>query len=198
MKKLGFLVLMLVFTQGSTSAETSTLIPLWGTYVNSLKATLGATADHCVQVGDLQFSNTGTRTLEITVCDQVTGQALAALVDPAIAKAMTIELRFKTKNGEEIKASPLPTDAVTLAQLIHDGLKGNSFFVAAKVGRAGVTGKKVIVFIQFRPMVVQYFVDDISVPGGKRTVVAADAFRAVLISLANEIPIIPYSLDVTR
>jgi hypothetical protein len=164
MKKLT-LILFAAFLQSPAHA----LISPYAMMANELAASIGA--DPCINVSLVDRPD-GAPQVVVKACNQVKAEALAALLTPAD------ELVIENQDGTPAKAAPMATlddlVAVTEAAFQDNPYYSNSY----KYDMLG--GDPSEVLIEFKPQIIQVFIDNIANPYGTESTVAADLFAKYL------------------
>lgn len=156
-----FLGLFLCFTLSSgmsvASATDQKLLPPWYLLNNQLSAALNA--DPCVHVGDLTGDGREME-IKITVCNEDKARALASFINRVHEFGDNLAVIVKVYSTDSV-----PVEAISLnslketIELLNQALKGNKYFIKAGLGTRQQAGAA---YALFRPMIVQYYSDDIS------------------------------------
>jgi hypothetical protein len=156
------------------TASAGKLLPPWYLLNNQLSATLNA--DPCVQVSDLTGDGLEME-IKVTVCNEDKARALASFINRVHEfgdkLAVTVKVYSSDSVPVEASAPSTPDEAV---ELLNQALKGNKYFVRAGVGARHFDEAA---FALFKPMIIQYYSDDISDWYLNTNEVAARAFGTV-------------------
>jgi len=169
------LFLGIILSSMTFTASAGKLLPPWYLLNNQLSATLNA--DPCVKVNDLTGDGLEME-IKVTVCNEDKALALASFINRVHEYgdklAVTVKVYSSDSVPVEANAPSSPDDA---AELLNQALKGNKYFVRAGVGTRYFDE---VAFALFKPMIVQYYSDDLSDWYLHTNEVAAKAFAAVL------------------
>lgn len=157
------------------------LSPPWYTFHNLLVAALGA--DPEVKVSELK-QHGATYSMNVMTPNKAKSQALAAvLVQVKQMGNITVQVSVPPPNHEvSPEANLTPTQ---FAEQLNTALKGNPYFMRTEV-RPLVPGRPdAVVFPIFAAKVVQFFNDDLSDYYQNANILAADAFRQILLVKGN-------------
>ncbi|KTC91685.1 group-specific protein [Fluoribacter dumoffii] len=153
--KLG-LFLGIFFASISFIASAAKLLPPWYLLNQQLFATLNA--DPCVQVGNLTGEGLAMN-IKITVCNEEKGRALASFINRVheYGDQMAVTVQVYASDLIPVEANP-PSTANEAVELLNKALKGNKYFVKAGLGKRHQIDAA---YALFKPMVVQFYSDDI-------------------------------------
>ncbi|KTD42613.1 group-specific protein [Legionella parisiensis] len=133
------------------------LLPPWYLLKNQLSATLNA--DPCVHVGDLTGDGLEME-IKITVCDEDKARALASFINRVHYFGDNLAVTVKIYSIDSIPVEAIsPSTLKETVELLNLALKGNKYFVKARLGTRQQAGTA---YALFKPMIVQYYSDDIS------------------------------------
>ncbi|CAM2901385.1 Uncharacterised protein [Legionella steigerwaltii] len=166
---LGIFLSSITFT-----ASAGKLLPPWYLLNNLLSATLNA--DPCVQVNDLTGDGLEME-IKVTVCNADKAHALASFINRVYEYGDKLAVTVKVYSSDSVPVeASAPSTPDEAAELLNHALKGNKYFV-----RAGVAARHLgdAAFALFKPMIVQYYSDDISDWYLNTNEVAAKAFGTV-------------------
>ncbi|CAM2804906.1 hypothetical protein LEAN103870_03460 [Legionella anisa] len=170
-----FICFMLSSVTSMAHAGNKMLLPPWYLLKNQLSAALNA--DPCVHVGDLTGDGLEME-IKITVCDEDKARALASFINRVHDFGDKLAVTVKVYSSDSI-----PVEAVTpitlkeTVELMNLALKGNKYFVKARLGTRQQAGAA---YALFKPMIIQYYSDDISDWYLNTNEVAAKVFATVL------------------
>lgn len=161
-----------------TSDKKTQLIAPWYFLYAQISATLGK--DPCVTVGNLVGEGPNME-ININVCDYNKAEALSAFIikqhDFGNLKQHDFGSLMVTVNVLAPDSVPVsaqaPNDSKQAAAMLNLALTGNPYFA-----KAGSVGKAA--FIEFKPLVVQFFSDNISDFYSNTNMVASWAFDDIM------------------
>ncbi|STY28025.1 Uncharacterised protein [Legionella wadsworthii] len=173
-----FLALFLSFTLNGlysvTHAANKMLLPPWYLLNHQLVAALDA--DPCVKVGDLTGEGMDME-IKIKVCKEDKARALAYFINRQHDFGnMVVTVKVYTEEYNPVEAIA-PTTIKETVDLLNQALKGNKYFIKAGIG---IRHQMETAYALFRPMIIQYYSDDISDWFLNTNEVAAKIFGAVL------------------
>lgn len=151
----------------------ASLSPPWEILRAKLNATIGA--DPCVKVSDIEGRNYSVMKIRIDVCNYNKALALAGLLQKkyTFGKISVTTPIYISSSSSEINAYP-PNNLRETWIVLNAGLSGNPYIEKIEFNEA-----KNIVYIEFKPIVVQYYSDDISDLYRNTNMAASAAFRDV-------------------
>lgn len=147
------------------------LTPPWYLLQTELAASLQA--DPCVTVNALQGEGLN-MFVDVHVCEQKKAEALAAFISKNHQFNEQLAVRVSVLYDGIAVEGQLPDALEEQVTLLNTALNGNTFFVYARTGLSPTS--KVSAFAVFKPLVIQYFSDDISDWYLNTNVVAATLF----------------------
>jgi hypothetical protein len=160
-KKAGyFLGILSCFTLSSitsvASAADHMLLPPWYLLKNQLSASLDA--DPCVHVEDLTGEGLDME-IKVSVCNEDKAQALAAFINRTheFGDNLAVKVTVYSSDSAPVEAIK-PGNLKETVDLVNRALKGNHYFVKAKIG---VMHDAEAAYAIFKPKVIQYYSDDI-------------------------------------
>lgn len=151
------------------------LLPTWYLLNNQLSAILNA--DPCVHVSNLTDEGLDME-IKVTVCHEEKAYALAAFINRIHEFGDQLAVAVKVYANSVPVDAALPTDTKEMVALLNHALKGNKYFVKAGIG-VGTMHQTEAAYAIFKPMVVQYYADDIGDWFLKTNEVAAKVFGEV-------------------
>lgn len=163
-----------------TSASAFGLVAPWYQYWHQVRATIGA--DRCVVIPELISATGGSKSvyqLRMAVCDGKKAEALNRLVKRKMSwGGVELEAFVELPSGATL---PKPT-AITLtpaqaAEVVKDALGDNPYFSEVAVEQGPFS---IVVWLELKKSVVQFFTDDLGDRYGNANLVAARAFSDVV------------------
>ncbi|KTC81182.1 hypothetical protein Lche_3202 [Legionella cherrii] len=169
------LFLGIIFLSMTFTASAGKLLPPWYLLNNQLSATLNA--DPCVKVSDLTGDGLEME-IKVTVCNEDKAHALASFINRIHEYGDKLAVTVKVYSSDSVPVEAnAPSSPDEAAELLNQALKGNKYFVRAGVGTRYFDEAA---FALFKPMIVQYYSDDLSDWYLYTNEVAAKVFAAVL------------------
>ncbi|MGM9452992.1 group-specific protein [Legionella bozemanae] len=169
-----FICFMLSSVTSIAHAGKQMLLPPWYLLKNQLSATLNA--DPCVHVGDLTGDGLEME-IKVTVCDEDKARALASFVNRVhdFGDNLAVTVKVYSMDSTPVEAI-VPSTLKETVELLNLALKGNTYFVKARLGTRQQVGAA---YALFKPMIIQYYSDDIGDWYLNTNEVAAKVFATV-------------------
>lgn len=135
------------------------LIAPWYLLQAQMRAALGA--DPCVEVEQLTGDGLNME-IKVTVCNDSKAEALAAFIAKRYEFGEQLAVMVNVYAPELVlKETSLPDSMEEIAKLLRAALTGNNYFIKVGIGGRNPMNQPAV-YAAFKPMVIQYFSDDIS------------------------------------
>lgn len=153
----GIFFCFILSSMTSIASAGNMLLPPWYLLQNQLSAALNA--DPCVHVADLTGDGHDME-IKITACNEDKAQALASFLNQthAFGEQLAVTVKVYSADSVPVEAST-PGSIKESVALLNRALKGNKYFIRARVG---VRGYAEAGYAIFKPQIIQYYSDDIS------------------------------------